>query len=369
MASAGNRKKFANSNLNTLLGAPKEVAKANYGPAVRSGGVVKPVAKPKGLVSLGKAPAASSVNARKGAAWNQLEEDAKKRAEEESARKRDDTRPDWAVIDFKDLDKPLEREDEDDEEIAEFEKARDVKDGWFEAPAPDEPSAGRAIFIERDEDHAPESVALREKELTSLWADQNDLDEEDAATEEVGVLDVNVPRTALVINISYVLKRLNGCCSLNQLAKALKSFKEKTGMSLEVFLRSNPRTFKLEGRIVYLLDRDGDKWQPPKQEPAAGGPGGTDAGHPERSKGQAKGKEAKGRGGGEGRRGKAMMKGDPPPAKGETGKGRASKGHGHNDEWSEWSWNSNGHWAQAWDERTQPEWKALQRKASRWKAS
>eukprot|EP00439_Symbiodinium_sp_Y106_P010239 s10486_g1.t1 len=142
MASAGNRKKFANSNLNTLLGAPKEVAKANYGPAVRSGGVVKPVAKPKGLVSLGKAPAASSVNARKGAAWNQLEEDAKKRAEEESARKRDDTRPDWAVIDFKDLDKPLEREDEDDEEIAEFEKARDVKDGWFEAPAPDEPSAG-----------------------------------------------------------------------------------------------------------------------------------------------------------------------------------------------------------------------------------
>ncbi|OLP74596.1 hypothetical protein AK812_SmicGene45817, partial [Symbiodinium microadriaticum] len=62
-----------------------------------------------------------------GAAWNQLEEDAKKRAEEESAKKRDDTRPDWAVIDFKDLDKPLEREDEDEEEIAEFENARDVK--------------------------------------------------------------------------------------------------------------------------------------------------------------------------------------------------------------------------------------------------
>ncbi|CAE7188607.1 unnamed protein product [Symbiodinium microadriaticum] len=215
-------------------------------------------------------------------------------------------------------------------------------------------------------DHAPEHMALREKDLTSLWADQNDLDEEDAVAEEVGVLDVNVPRTALVINISYVLKRLNGCCSLNQLAKALKSFKEKTGMSLEVFLRSNPRTFKLEGRIVYLLDRDGEKWQPPKQEPAAGG---NDAGHPERSKGQAKGKEAKGRGGGEGRRGKATMKGDLPLAKGETGKGKASKGHGH--EWSEWSWNSNGHWAPAWDEWTQPqpEWKALQRKASRWKAS
>ncbi|CAE7447668.1 unnamed protein product [Symbiodinium sp. CCMP2456] len=212
------------------------------------------------------APASSLANA---AAWRQeevLEDEAE-------ITRQDDARPDWAVIDFKDLDKPLEREDEDDEEIAEFEKARDVKDGWFEAPAPDELSAGRAIFIERDEDHAPEHMALREKELTSLWADQNDLDEEDAAAEEVGVLDVNVPRTALVINISYVLKRLNGCCSLNQLAKALKSFKEKTGMSLEVFLRSNPRTFKLEGRIVYLLDRDGEKWQPPKQEPAAGGPG------------------------------------------------------------------------------------------------
>eukprot|EP00434_Breviolum_minutum_P038439 symbB.v1.2.034095.t1/scaffold4342.1/size40914/1 len=92
MAASG-RKKFANSNLNTLLGAPKESAKANYGPAVRSGGVVKPVAKPKGLVSLGKAPASSTVSARKGAAWNQLEEEAKKR-EEESAKKQDDSRPD-----------------------------------------------------------------------------------------------------------------------------------------------------------------------------------------------------------------------------------------------------------------------------------
>ncbi|CAE7773980.1 unnamed protein product [Symbiodinium pilosum] len=115
MAAAGSRKKFANSNLNTLLGVPKEAAKANYGPAVRSGGVVKPVAKPKGLVSLGKAPATSSVNARKGAAWNQLEEEAKKRAEEESAKKKDDTRPNWAVLDFQDLDKPLAKEDEDDE--------------------------------------------------------------------------------------------------------------------------------------------------------------------------------------------------------------------------------------------------------------
>eukprot|EP00435_Cladocopium_sp_Y103_P022678 s2660_g5.t1 len=97
MAASGPRKKFANSNLNTLLGAPKESAKANYGPAVRSGGVVKPVAKPKGLVSLGKAPASSTVSARKGAAWNQLEEEAKKRAEEESAKKQDDSRPDWVA--------------------------------------------------------------------------------------------------------------------------------------------------------------------------------------------------------------------------------------------------------------------------------
>ena len=70
---------------------------ANYGPAVRSGGVVKPVAKPKGLVSLGKAPASSTVSARKGAAWNQLEEEAKKR-EEESAKKQDDSRPDWLAL-------------------------------------------------------------------------------------------------------------------------------------------------------------------------------------------------------------------------------------------------------------------------------
>ena len=53
---------------------------------------MKPVAKPKGLVSLGKAPASSTVSARKGAAWNQLEEEAKKRAEEEA---KDESRPDW----------------------------------------------------------------------------------------------------------------------------------------------------------------------------------------------------------------------------------------------------------------------------------
>merc|ERR1712137_1302519 len=76
---------------------------------------------------------------------------------------------------------------------------------------------------------------------------------------EYAVLDLTVPRTALVINVSHVLKRLNGCCSLNQLTKNKKSFKEKTGVTLEAFLRANPMTFKLEGRIVYLVDRDGEE--------------------------------------------------------------------------------------------------------------
>ena len=40
------------------------------------------------------------------------------------------------------------------------------------------------------------------------------------------VLDLMVPRTALVVNISHVLKRLNGCCSLNQLTKQIRSFKD-----------------------------------------------------------------------------------------------------------------------------------------------
>jgi hypothetical protein len=77
------------------------------------------------------------------------------------------------------------------------------------------------------------------------------------------VLDLTVPRTALVINVTHVLKRLNGCCSLNQLNKALKDFKLKTGVTLEAFLRGNPGDFKLEGRIVYLVDQDGEKWTPP----------------------------------------------------------------------------------------------------------
>lgn len=94
-------------------------------------------------------------------------------------------------------------------------------------------------------------------------SEDEDSDDEDGKSAEYAVLDMTVPRTALVINVSHVLKRLNGCCSLNQLTKAIKSFKEKTGVSLEAFLRANPMTFKLEGRIVYLVDRNGEKWIPP----------------------------------------------------------------------------------------------------------
>ncbi|CAE8620220.1 unnamed protein product [Polarella glacialis] len=121
-ATAPAKKKFANSNLNAILGTPKESSKAkpNYGPAVRSSALVKPVAKPKGLVSLGtlgKAPAAGAAvpAARKGAAWSQLEEKAKELAEEEDAK---NTSPEWAVIDFDDLDKhPRDRSGTEEHEL------------------------------------------------------------------------------------------------------------------------------------------------------------------------------------------------------------------------------------------------------------
>ena len=112
----------------------------------------------------------------------------------------------------------------------------------------------------------------KEQEVTVSPKETQGESEEDGdeAPPEHAVLDLMVPRTALVINISYVLKRLNGCCSLNQLTKQIKSFKEKTGMSLEAFLRANPMTFRLEGRIVYLVDRDGEKWKPPPKEAESG---------------------------------------------------------------------------------------------------
>lgn len=123
--------------------------------------------------------------------------------------------------------------------------------------------------------------------------------ETDELPPEYAVLDMTVPRTALVINVSHVLKRLNGCCSLNQLTKTIKLFKEKTGVTLESFLRANPMTFKLEGRIVYLVDRDGEKWKP--QVDAHGNAWSGSAGdravdRSSRAKGGSKGSEGKGRG-------------------------------------------------------------------------
>eukprot|EP00933_Yihiella_yeosuensis_P003624 TRINITY_DN10671_c1_g1_i1.p1 TRINITY_DN10671_c1_g1~~TRINITY_DN10671_c1_g1_i1.p1 ORF type:complete len:599 (+),score=142.69 TRINITY_DN10671_c1_g1_i1:97-1797(+) len=217
------------------------------------------------------------------------------------------------------------------------------------------------------------------------------------------VLNLTVPRTALVINVSHVLKRLHGCCSLNQLTKSTKMFKEKTGVSLEAFLRAEPMSFKLEGRIVYLLDRDGERWKPPQGAKGDGeygkgngrgkgeasgkgsssgesgqkGRGGKGSGTETGSKGGKKGKdrdsgEAKGKGGkkgkdaesGEGgskggKNGKDGGKGknDDKGGKSKGGKGKG-KGKGSSerqvahwdelDEWDEWDeWDL---W-EIWDDR------------------
>jgi len=147
-------------------------------------------------------------------------------------------------------------------------------------------------------------------------------DDEDKLPPEYAVLDLTVPRTALVINVSHVLKRLNGCCSLNQLNKALKCFKEKTGVTLETFLRANPMTFKLEGRIVYLVDRDGAKWKNQQQEEQHN----ETAEQP--TKGKSKGKEQPTKGTSKGKaeeqptKGKSKGKAEEQPTK---GKGKASK--------------------------------------------
>lgn len=124
-------------------------------------------------------------------------------------------------------------------------------------------------------------------------SEDEDSDDEDGKSAEYAVLDMTVPRTALVINVSHVLKRLNGCCSLNQLTKAIKSFKEKTGVSLEAFLRANPMTFKLEGRIVYLVDRNGEKWIPP---PKADGQTNGDAQSHSRGRDNDRGKGGRSKG-------------------------------------------------------------------------
>lgn len=126
----------------------------------------------------------------------------------------------------------------------------------------------------------PKAAKAPKGPLEALDPDSSSSDESDSSAlpPEYAVLDMTVPRTALVINVSHVLKRLNGCCSLNQLTKNLKAFKDKTGVTLEAFLRANPMTFKLEGRIVHYLDKNGDKWKPPKEatqaaEPAVGSKG------------------------------------------------------------------------------------------------
>lgn len=194
----------------------------------------------------------------------------------------------------------------------------------------------------------------------------------DEAPPEHAVLDLMVPRTALVINISHVLKRLNGCCSLNQLTKQIRSFKEKTGMSLEAFLRANPMTFKLEGRIVYLVDRDGEKWTPPKQENPVGG---REVGNADRGKGKGKSegksrgdardaRDARGKSGGH--------KGDPRSGENHrNGKGARGKSNGEwrtsnggqNGQWSGWDeWQDD--WQEDWKDEWQDDWKA-----NNWKGS
>lgn len=241
-------------------------------------------------------------------------------------------------------------------------------------------------------------------------------DMEEGPPPEYAVLDMTVPRTALVLNVSHVLKRLNGCCSLNQLTKAMTNFKEKCGLSLEAFLRANPMSFLLDGRIVYLLDRDGEKWVPPPQQQqqgdatvvgsqaergkggaqaARGGKGGAQAERP-KSNGQvgessgpqgashAKGgKGSKGDAGSNGTKGAAKQSraaestkgGDKVGSRGGKGSKGSSKGgskgkagrRAQHDDWDEdahwdsygWDdWSGEGHWdSHGWDEWGESDWK------------
>jgi len=210
--------------------------------------------------------------------------------------------------------------------------------------------------------------------------DPDSSDEEsgsDGPPPEYAVLDMTVPRTALVINVSHVLKRLNGCCSLNQLTKTITSFKEKTGVSLEAFLRANPMTFKLEGRIVYLVDRDGEKWKPPPKVEASekgGGKAGKGKGEA-RGAGGAKGEDSQSKGSGKGSKGKdGGKKNEGKASTGGRGKG-SKKGKGKpaeaeryyddSDAYDSWHWSSDGQWdSHGWDEWHSDSWKA-----SSWKSS
>jgi len=183
------------------------------------------------------------------------------------------------------------------------------------------------------------------KPLEALDPESSSSDESDDSElpPEYAVLDLTVPRTALVINVAHVLKRLNGCCSLNQLTKSLKSFKEKTGVTLEAFLRANPMTFKLEGRIVYYVDRDGNKWKPPQQDPN------SDAVPYGGSRGKGKGRGGKG----DASYGQA---GQQQPSKKKRG-GGAKK---------EENWNEQGSysWGDGWSAGA---WNATDWNASGWK--
>jgi len=178
----------------------------------------------------------------------------------------------------------------------------------------------------------------------------SDSDAEDSDDRpEYAVLDMNVPRTALVINVSHVLKRLNGCCSLNQLTKSIKSFKESTGVTLEAFLRAHPNNFKLEGRIVFLVDRDGNKWEPPMD--ARKGEVAVVKG---KGKGKAKADSAPTKIKGESTKGKgesAKGKGKAQPAQwggdswqGQQGEGKKKRNKKADDEWAEPNW-----WEESWD--------------------
>jgi len=182
--------------------------------------------------------------------------------------------------------------------------------------------------------------------LEALDPDSSSSDDSDshALPPEYAVLDMNVPRTALVINVSHVLKRLNGCCSLNQLTKSIKSFKDNTGFTLEAFLRANPITFKLEGRIVHLLGRDGEKWRPPEE---------AEQGETWKGKGKGKGAAPKGasKGSGAGGRGRAVATEEPPPRKQRGGGGEAKKqrngGAGAAASTANSSWSTSG-WTDEW---------------------
>lgn len=160
---------------------------------------------------------------------------------------------------------------------------------------------------------------------------------------EYAVLDMNVPRTAMVINVSHVLKRLSGCCSLNQLTKALKSFKENTGVTLEQFLRANPDSFKLEGRIVFLVDRNGEKWRPPQDDTEYEGKGKRKGGKGEArpaGKGAAGGAGA---GGGKGAGVKVYKQQEYHQPASQRGQYR-----GKHDPYYEESWDDDSWWGAGW---------------------